>query len=315
VTLRLYVGITDYDWFKLHASKESVEEVNFWRTLDQPYRKDFQPGMPFLFKLHAPNNFIVGGGFFLRFASLRLSVAWDAFGEANGVTSLASLKTKISRYSSGPSRPDPMIGCTILSEPFFFQESDWIPSASYMKGPIVSGKGNFDSETALALWREVVPRIERAKAKRLGVATTAALNGPRFGQPVLIAPRLGQASFRALITDAYDYRCSITAERTLPVLQAAHIRPYSEDGTHELSNGLLLRSDLHTLLDLKYMTINPETKKVVVSRRIQKEFENGRAYYELNDRRLAEPKTDAAFPSVENLQYHFERFWERERSV
>jgi putative restriction endonuclease len=33
--MKLYVGITDYDWFKLHSSKESVEEVNFWRPSSQ----------------------------------------------------------------------------------------------------------------------------------------------------------------------------------------------------------------------------------------------------------------------------------------
>lgn len=313
-TLKLYVGITDYDWFKLHASKDSVEEVNFWRPSERPYRTDFQPGMPFLFKLHAPRNAIVGGGFFLRFASLRLSLAWDAFGESNGVTSLAALRAKIAGYSTSLPKPDPMIGCTILSEPFFFNESDWISSDPYWRGPIVSGTGNFDPATALALWQQVLQRIERARTKTLGVATTAAIEGARFGMPTLVAPRLGQASFRALITDAYQYRCAITSERTLPVLQAAHIRPYSEDGTHELSNGLLLRSDLHTLLDLKYMTIDPSTKKVVVSRRIKEEFENGRAYYDLKDRRLADPKTDSALPSVENLQYHFEQFFEKERS-
>jgi hypothetical protein len=79
--VKLYVGITDYDWFKLHASKESLGEVNFWRPSHQPYRKDFQPGMPFLFKLHAPENAIVGGGFFLKFLALPLSLAWGTLGE------------------------------------------------------------------------------------------------------------------------------------------------------------------------------------------------------------------------------------------
>jgi putative restriction endonuclease len=28
--MKLFVGVTDYDWFKLHASKPFVDEVNFW---------------------------------------------------------------------------------------------------------------------------------------------------------------------------------------------------------------------------------------------------------------------------------------------
>lgn len=81
----------------------------------------------------------------------------------------------------------------------------------------------------------------------LGPATLAAIDPPRYGTPTLVAPRLGQGSFRALVTDAYSYRCAISKERTLPVLQAAHIRPYADGGQHELSNGVLLRSDLHAL--------------------------------------------------------------------
>jgi putative restriction endonuclease len=315
--MKLYVGITDNDWFKLHASKESLGEVNFWRPSHLPYRKDFQPGMPFLFKLHAPENAIVGGGFFLKFLALPLSLAWATLGEANGARTFEEFRTLISKRRTIPIRPneDPIIGCTILGEPFFFNDSDWIPGERYLKGPIVSGKGNFDSDTALALWREVTPRLERSRAKTLGPATVAALDRPRYGLPALVAPRLGQGSFRALVTDAYQYRCAITLERTLPVLQAAHIRPYSEDGTHELSNGLLLRSDLHTLFDLKYMTIDPNDKRVIVSRRIREEFENGRAYYELMGRRLADPETELAGPSVENLKYHFDQFSRREGHV
>jgi predicted restriction endonuclease len=42
--------------------------------------------------------------------------------------------------------------------------------------------------------------------------------------------------------------------------QSAHIRPYGKDGLHELSNDLLLRSDLHKLFDLGYMTVDPERR-------------------------------------------------------
>jgi putative restriction endonuclease len=52
-SLKLYVGITDYDWFKLHASKEFVEEVNFWRASSRLGFQVLQWGEPFLFKLHS----------------------------------------------------------------------------------------------------------------------------------------------------------------------------------------------------------------------------------------------------------------------
>ena len=45
-TVKLYIGITDFDWFSLHASKEFVEEVNFWRPSAQANFKVLQRGEP-----------------------------------------------------------------------------------------------------------------------------------------------------------------------------------------------------------------------------------------------------------------------------
>jgi putative restriction endonuclease len=161
-----------------------------------------------------------------------------------------------------------------------------------------------ESGTGLMLWRQIALRLDQAKIKTLGPATIAAQESSRFGKPVLVTPRLGQGSFRVLVTDAYRYRCAMTNERTLPVLQAAHIRPYAKGGEHALSNGLLLRSDLHTLFDLGYLTVDPDKKTIVVSRRIREEYENGRDYYALHGQALAQPQNPSALPSIDSLSYH-----------
>jgi len=62
-------------------------------------------------------------------------------------------------------------------------------------------------------------RLDRVEVKNIGPATIAAQERGRFGEPVLVSPRLGQGSFRLLVTDAYGYRCAMTSERTLPVLK------------------------------------------------------------------------------------------------
>jgi putative restriction endonuclease len=311
--VKLYVGITDYDWFRLHSSKPFVEEVNFWKPSSQLGFKVLQWGEPFLFKLKSPRNYIVGGGFFTKFLRLPMSLAWDTFGEANGATSLHDFRMLVSKHRENAIGPteDPVIGCTLLEEPFFFEQADWIPF-NFAPG-IQSGKSfEMQSGVGLTVWQEVTERLERAQIKNVGPATVAAQESARYGPPRLVAPRLGQGSFRLLVTDAYRYRCAITSERTLPVLQAAHIRPYSVGGKHELSNGLLLRSDLHTLFDLGYMTVEPNQKTLIVSRRIREQFENGRAYYDLKDTRLADPDNQLAVPSFENLKYHFDQFCQRE---
>jgi putative restriction endonuclease len=105
------------------------------------------------------------------------------------------------------------------------------------------------------------------------------------------------------VTDTYQRRCTITGERTLPVLQAAHIRPYAAGGPHEVTNGLLLRSDLHTLFDRGYVTITPEYR-LEVSRRIRQEFENGRDYYAFSGRKIVLPGACGAHPDPALLGWH-----------
>ena len=82
--MNLFVAVTDYDWFELHATKPRVDEVNFWRPSPEASFKALSTGEMLLFKLHSPRNFIVGGGFFTRFIQLPISLSWEAFGEGNG---------------------------------------------------------------------------------------------------------------------------------------------------------------------------------------------------------------------------------------
>src|SRR5713226_7251975 len=68
------VGITDKDWFESLRQLDSVDEVNFWQPSPRGAFVALQPGEPFLFKLHSPNDRIVGGGFFARYERMPISV-------------------------------------------------------------------------------------------------------------------------------------------------------------------------------------------------------------------------------------------------
>jgi putative restriction endonuclease len=130
----------------------------------------------------------------------------------------------------------------------------------------------------------------------------------RYGAPTLIRPRLGQATFRVVVTDAYGRRCAVTRERTLPALDAAHIRPYPSGGSHDPQNGLLLRRDLHALFDAGYVTVTP-SHIFEVGRRIKEEFENGRHYYALHGQALEVPSTPEARPDPKALLWHNEKIY------
>ncbi len=309
--MKFFIAVTDYDWFQLHASKPHVDEVNFWRPSPETSFKALDTGEMLLFKLHSPLHFIVGGGFFTRFVHLPLSLAWEAFGEGNGVRSLSEMRDSIGKYKRVAIAPteNPTIGCILLAEPFFFREEEWIPVPSDFSLNIVQGKG-YDTvdpaSTGGALWGAVMERLSTRAAPTFdpGPATVAAVKGARYGEPIFVRPRLGQGTFRVIVTDAYERRCAITGERTLPVLEAAHIKPYGSGGPHVPENGLLLRSDLHTLFDQAYITVDADQLKIIVSNRIRDEFENGRDYYKFQGTAIRLPRDRNTLPSHEYLAFH-----------
>jgi putative restriction endonuclease len=157
------------------------------------------------------------------------SLAWEAFGEANGTASLAELRQRIIRYRRAvpAERSDFQIGCRILTQPFFLDRRNWIPvPASWSKNVVSFKTYTTDSADGLGLWDAVQTEIA-------GSPLMPGLSEPdhdRFGAPVLIRPRLGQGAFRILVTDSYERRCVVTGEKTLPALDAAHIRPYADGG-------------------------------------------------------------------------------------
>lgn len=303
LAMRFYVGVTDDSWFQYLAARRP-DEVNFWRPGGRGFRA-IEPGAPFLFKLHAPNNYIVGGGFFVRHSILPLSLAWTAFGEKNGCASFPELRNRILQLRRSD-EPDPQIGCTVLTAPFFLDRSAWIPVPTDWRPNIVSGRG-YDNQESLGagLWAALQERLSRP----VDIPTAGyqiAADALRYGSEFLMRNRLGQGAFRVLVTDAYTRRCAMTGERTLPVLEACHIRPYNEAGPHALANGLLLRSDLHILFDRGYVTVTPDYT-IEVSGRIRQEFNNGREYYALHGRPLAVlPPDPAERPNTEFLSWHME---------
>jgi putative restriction endonuclease len=308
--MRIFVAVTDKDWFTLHATSQNVEEVNFWRPSSDSSFKVLQPGELLLFKLHSPDNFITGGGFFTRFVHLPVNMAWDVFKEANGVRSLTEMRARIGYYRNvvlGPAE-NPTIGCIMLAEPFFWPRNAWIPTPSDFSLNVVQGKG-YDSETGEGhtLWEAVCERLRAIQSEKIdqSPATLAAVDSKGFGKPQIVLPRLGQGLFRIYLTDYYDKRCVITGERTLPVLDAAHIKPYALVQKHEISNGLLMRSDLHRLFDDGYLSVDPSNRRVRVSKRIKDEFENGKDYYQLEGTEIHEPNVLWARPNNENLEFHY----------
>lgn len=297
--MKLYVAVTDYDWFR-HLKAMAPDEVNFWQPGGSRLFKTLLPGEPFLFKLHSPRNYIAGGGFFAHSSLLPTSLAWDAFAEKNGATSLAEMRQRIEKYRRVPPQPheDYQIGCIILEQPFFFDKGHWIPTPEDFARNIVQGRSyDMTSGTGAALWQAVQAQLVSSAAP--GVSDER----PMFGDPIPVRPRLGQGSFRVVVTDVYERRCAITRERVLPVLEAAHIKPVTQGGRHETANGLLLRSDIHRLFDRGYVTVTPD-HHLLVSRKLKDDFHNGEKYMQLAGSELWLPRSIEDRPNREFLEWH-----------
>ena len=311
--MKVYVGKTDWSWYEYLRDK-NLDEVNFWKPSGVPF-KALQEGDLFLFKMKAPQGGrIAGGGFFTRYVTMTVERAWRAFGNENGVDNLAELSERIGGYRSGAGarEENPRIGCIILNDVFWFDERDWfdVPGNQDDWRYIVSGK-SYGAEEPDGKWLYEQTEM-RLKAKMLEDGPTATLpaavtdgagEADRYGFH-MARHRLGQGAFRALVADAYHDRCAITGERTLPVLQAAHIRPYAKQGPHAVCNGLFLRSDMHTLFDAGYLTVTPDLT-IHVSKRLHSDFDNGRIYYAYQGEKLAiVPDALGDQPSRDFLEWH-----------
>lgn len=124
-----------------------------------------------------------------------------------------------------------------------------------------------------------------------------------IGDPTLVPRRVGQGTFRVAVTEAYQRQCAITRERALPALEAAHIRPFAEVQTHYVRQGLLLRSDVHRLFDVGYLTVTPQLK-VEASSRMKEDFNDGDNYLKLNGSDVWVPQNPKLRPDPEALRWH-----------
>ncbi len=296
----MFVGVTDARWYRHLAARPEITEVNFWSPGNIVFRV-LAPGEPFAFKTHFPDNRIVGGGFFDGFVSLPISDAWRIFGPANGVDSPEELRGQIGRYRKAALVPldDPEIGCVMLSDVTFFEDLATPPTPTDWSSNIVRGKAYDAADPQAESIVEALLRRDLLTSLQL----PSAVPGGVFGPPRLVAGRLGQRPFQALVLDAYKRRCAVTGEKIRPVLQAAHIKPVASGGENRLDNGLLLRSDVHTLFDSGYLGLTRD-HKLLVSPRIRSEFSNGEEFYGRAGSPIGLPDRRADRPNREFLEWH-----------
>ena len=303
-----YIGNTDYQWYTF-LSERDPEDINFWQPGGLINFRAIKPGAPFLLRLKSPVNKIAGIGFFASHSILPIHFAWEVFKERNGIDNYYEFYNKIKSYRTEKNSIDknPNVGCIVLTDPIFFDRKDWIPVPENWSKSIQQGK-TYSTETEIGrkYWNQVQDIIKGySKIEKDDVLQDI---DPGYDY-VFTKVRIGQGAFRVMVTDAYARKCAITGEKTLPVLEAAHIKPYSISKLNKTSNGLLLRADLHKLFDSGYITVTKE-HKVEISKKIKEEFENGREYYRYHGNSLIVlPRQEFDMPDREYLEWHNEKIY------
>ncbi len=304
-----WVAVTHNDWFDVLAREPRREEVNFWSPSAE-HAVNAEPFSPFLFKLKAPHNAICGFGFYAGYSRLPDWLAWDCFGLGNGCSDLQALRERLGELREGirfrGSIPPTTIGCVLITQPTFFAASDWIPQpTNWPKTSVRATAFDLGVGEGKRVWDACLERSGVLPVRMTADGPDPLVSDPsaRYGKPHVVEPRLGQGTFRVAVTDAYERACVVTDEHSLPALDAAHIRPFAEDGPHDVSNGLLLRADIHRLFDQGYVTVTPDLV-FRVSERLKTDYQNGRSYYPLDAKPIRRPGNPGHLPSRNFLEWH-----------
>lgn len=114
-----------------------------------------------------------------------------------------------------------------------------------------------------------------------------------------IVQRQGQPAFRSQLLKLYGSRCAFSGCALAEILDAAHILPYKGPLTNHPQNGLLLRTDLHTLFDLGLLAVHTKTMSIVTSPALENS-----SYAGFLGCRVRLPTDPAKAPSIVALDQH-----------
>lgn len=146
------------------------------------------------------------------------------------------------------------------------------------------------------------PELLRAEEQAESGAAFDATDDTDARKKVLasIVQRRGQPKFRRELLGAYERSCAVTECPVVEILEGAHIKPYKGDHTNHVSNGLLLRADIHTLFDLGFLRIEPKSLKIEIA-----PAAHG-GYVQLHGKSLRTPKLQEQRPDLTALEDHYQ---------
>jgi predicted restriction endonuclease len=268
-----YIINTDPHWIS-YLMDSGIRNPVFWRKgKNNPNNSALAEGNPIFFRITNTNPPVIKGiGYIKEVGSIPLSQAFLLYGDRLGYTTIAEM-IKTSSWTSG-------VELNENTEIFYLEISDFqvvqdirtdtelrTLDIAFDHQHVVTGKAIDDVRTAklpkLAAERTIYQTNQLEKFFRENVNpylhaefNPSDIQDARDKVARLVSKRRGQPEFQRKLLDAYNSKCAMSQCDAIPALEAAHIIPYKGPETNHISNGLLLRADLHTLFDLCHIAVD-----------------------------------------------------------
>lgn len=177
----------------------------------------------------------------------------------------------------------------------------------FRSNPKLHAHQAYEAAMAYAMWLAVEEGLDLLEElpTESDVATDAVeidlggdVNDLRVRRMTNAVVRPDQAAFRLKVLDAYGGKCCVSGTAVARALQAAHIRPQLGGATNHVTNGVLLRADLHLLFDANLIGIDHDYR-LVVSRQL-----SGTEYAKFAGQRISLPVEKDKQPSARALAWH-----------
>lgn len=176
------------------------------------------------------------------------------------------------------------------------------PGAAFRyEGPFAYSSDEGRNPASFVLKREHADLVADAEdeAEHSDIFNPQSIEDARKRIATNIVRRRGQPAFRQQLITTYGGRCAVTGCNVVDVLEAAHIYPYRGSETNGVTNGLLLRTDIHTLFDLGWITINADDYTVTVHQNLRQS-----EYGQWHGKPLNLPENVSVRPSKQALAWH-----------
>lgn len=278
--------------------------ASLWSVGDSEFDKECSilaaGSLVLLFREKEGRYVVVGGGYFLGWASMSLKESWDRFGVSNGAYSYEDFINEV-QLRGGNEHTN--LSSAKLMHTFVFNSSDAVYLPDELND-MVEQKQHFTLSLSEPAGRYIHTRVLDARDAYIGN------DGTDWQGMYYVASHRNSkaymAEFHARVLDAYKFQCAVTGVRAMPVLMIAHIQPFYDAQFQSVSNGIVLRSDIYNMFKSGYITFvyNDTCDKLITRVSDAVAAAGGADYKRFDGKELMLPDDPSLWPCKKYMLWH-----------